>query len=80
MGFEDSLGTNALFKEFALCKLTLMEKWGRTEDNADLLGTLLKNLSKIFDYLRHEGIIAKLVMMYLAWVFQHCSSHLINRK
>ena len=38
----------------------MLEKWKRSVDNSKMLGALLRDLSKAFDCLGHELLIAKL--------------------
>ena len=38
----------------------MLEKWKRSVDNSKLFGALLADLSKVFDCLNHELLIAKL--------------------
>ena len=42
------------------CLLTMLEKWRSTVDNRKTFGVLLTELSKAFDYLSHELLLAKL--------------------
>ena len=42
------------------CLLAMLEKWKRSVDNSKMFGALLTNLSKAFDCLDHELLIAKL--------------------
>ena len=42
------------------CFLTLLEKWKNAVDKGKMFGALLTNLSKAFDCLNHELLIAKL--------------------
>ena len=42
------------------CLLVLLEKWKRFVDRGKAFGTLLTGLSKAFDCLKHELLIAKL--------------------
>ena len=42
------------------CLLAMLEKWKRSVDNGKAFGALLKDLSKGFDCLDHELLIAKL--------------------
>ena len=61
--------------------ITLIEKWKKSVDNRGAFGALLTDLSKAFDYLPHELLIAKLD----AYGFNKSSlklihSYLSNRK
>ena len=40
--------------------ITLIEKWKKSVDNGGALGALLTDLSKAFDFLSYELLIAKL--------------------
>ena len=40
--------------------LVMLEKWKSAVDNKKAFGALLKDLSKAFDYLSHELLLAKL--------------------
>ena len=42
------------------CLLAMIEKWKKAADNGNVFGALLKDLSKAFDCLIHDLIIAKL--------------------
>ena len=42
------------------CLLAMLEKWKRSVDNSKMFGVLLTDLSKTFDCLDHEFLIAKL--------------------
>ena len=42
------------------CLLAMIEKWKKTVDNGNVFGALLTDLSKAFDCLPHDLIIAKL--------------------
>ena len=43
----------------------MLEKWNRSVDNSKIFGALLTELSKAFDCLDHEFLIAKLNNMVL---------------
>ena len=63
------------------CLITLIEKWKKSVDNCGTFGALLTDISKAFDCLPHELLIAKLV----AYGFDKSSlkliySYLSNRK
>ena len=42
------------------CLIALIEKWKQSVDNCGAFGALMTDLSKAFDYLLHELLIAKL--------------------
>ena len=42
------------------CLIALIEKWKQSVDNGGAFGTLMTDLSKAFNYLSHELLIAKL--------------------
>ena len=42
------------------CLLAMLEKWKRSLDNGKAFGALVTDLSKVFDCLDHELLIAKL--------------------
>ena len=50
------------FSSFSIqhCLITLIEKWKERVDNSGAFGALLTDLSKAFDCLPHELLIAKL--------------------
>ena len=63
------------------CLTSLIEKWKKSVDNGSAFGALLTNLSKAFDFLPHDVLIAKPD----AYVFDKSSlklihSYLSNRK
>ena len=41
------------------CLLALLEKWKRSIDRGKVFGALLTGLSKAFDFLNHNHLIAK---------------------
>ena len=51
------------------CLTVMLERWKKPQDNGKIAGALLTDLSKAFDCLNHELIIAKLE----AYVFDHGS-------
>ena len=63
------------------CLIIMLEKWRKPLDNRYIAGGLLTDLSKAFDCLNHELLIAKLE----AYGFEHSAlnfvySYLSNRK
>ena len=63
------------------CLMVMLERWRKALDNKQIAGALLTDLSKAFDCLNHELLIAKLE----AYGFDHASlgylySYLSNRK
>ena len=63
------------------CLIIMLEKWGKALDNLFIAGGLLTDLSKTFDCLNHELLIAKLEV----YGFEHSAlnfvySYLSNRK
>ena len=46
------------------CLLAMLEKWKRSIDNGKSFGALLTDLSKAFDCLDHELLIAKLKCLW----------------
>ena len=56
------------------CLLAMLEKWKRSADNGKAFGALLTDLSKAFDCLDHELLIAKLN----AYEFSLTTSKLIH--
>ena len=48
------------------CLLFLLEKWKRAVDNGKVFKILLTDLSKTFDCLSHELLLAKLMLIVLA--------------
>ena len=52
-GFRKSYSTQQ-------CLLAVLEKWRSAVDNKKTFGVLLTDLSKAFDYLSHELLLAKL--------------------
>ena len=50
------------------CLLKMLEKWKRSVDKVKVFGALLTGLSKAFDCLDHERLIAKLMPMVLVYL------------
>ena len=42
------------------CQVSMIEKWKESLDNGGAFGALMTDLSKVFDCLHHELLIAKL--------------------
>ena len=49
------------------CLIAMLEKWRLSKDKNDSYGTLLTDLSKVFDCLSHELLIAKLAEYSFSW-------------
>ena len=59
----------------------MLEKWKRSVDNSKMLGALLRDLSKAFDCLGHELLIAKLnVYGFSLTALKLVHNYLSNRK
>ena len=56
------------------CLMVMLEKWKKALDNKKVAGTLLTDLSKAFDCLKHDLLIAKLE----AYGFSYSSLNLIS--
>ena len=63
------------------CLLALLEKWKRVVDSGQMFGALLTNLSKAFDCLDHELLIAKLnAYGFSLTALKQVHDYLSNRK
>ena len=63
------------------CLLALLEKWKRAVDSGQMFGALLTDLSKAFDCLDHELLIAKLnAYGFSLPALKLVHDHLLNRK
>ena len=63
------------------CLLAMLEKWKRYVDNSKMFGALLIDLSKAFDCLDHELLIAKLnAYGFSLTVLKLVHNYLSNRK
>ena len=63
------------------CLLPMFEKWKRAVDNGKVFGLLLTDLSKAFDYLSHELLLAKLHVYGFSFsALRLILSYLTNRK
>ena len=63
------------------CLLAKLEKWKRSIDNSKMFGALLTDLSKAFDCLDHELLIAKLnAYGFSLTALKLVHSYLSNRK
>ena len=63
------------------CLLAMLEKWKSSIDNGTMFGALLTDLSKAFDYLDHELLIAKLnAYGFSLTALKLVHSYLSNRK
>ena len=63
------------------CLLTLLEKWKNVVDKGKMFGGLLTDLSKAFDCLNHELLIAKLnVYGFTLLALKLIHNYLSNRK
>ena len=59
----------------------MTKKWKKSVDNGGAFGVLLTDLSKVFDYLHHELLIAKLhAYGFDKSSFKLTHSYLSNRK
>ena len=63
------------------CLLVMLEKWKRPADNSKMFGSLLTDLSEIFDCVHHESLIAKLSAYgFSLTALQLVHNYLSNRK
>ena len=63
------------------CLLAMLKKWKRSVDNSKMFGALLTDLSKAFDCLDHELLIAKLnVYGFSLTALKLVHNYLSNRK
>ena len=73
-GFRKELGTQQ-------CLLALLEKWKRSIDRGKVFGALLTDLSKVFDCLNHDLLIAKLKANgFSLTTLRLIHDYLLNRK
>ena len=73
-GFRKELGTQQSL-------LALLEKWKRSIDRRKVFGALLTDLSKVFDCLNHDLLIAKLkVNGFSLTALRLIHDYLLNRK
>ena len=73
-GFRKGFGTQH-------CLLLMLEKWKRAVDNNKVFGALLTDLSKAFDCISHDLLIAKLNAYGLSLsALKLVHSYLQNRK
>ena len=73
-GFRKSFSTQH-------CLLAMLEKWKRFIDNGKMFGALLTDLSKVFDCIDHELLIAKLnAYGFSLTALKLVHSYLSNRK
>ena len=63
------------------CLLSMLEKWKSAVDNKKMFGALLTDLSKAFDCLSHDLLIAKLnAYGFSIAVLRFVQNYLSNRK
>ena len=63
------------------CLLALLEKWKRSIDRGKVFGALLTDLSKVFDCLNHDLLIAKLKANgFSLTTLRLIHDYLLNRK
>ena len=63
------------------CLLTILEKWGNKLGKEKSIGVMVMDLSKAFDSINHNLLVAKLEAYGFSGIFlQLLSSYLKNRK
>ena len=70
-----------VFSKYQQCPLAVLEKWKMSVNNSKAFGILLTDLSKAFDYLDHELLMAKLnAYGFSLTALKLVDNHLSNRK